>query len=85
MQKKRNKLGIYLECLSIDYTDSSYEVSADFCLENQSDRKKNIIYKYEHKFCDTCRVWGYPTFIDWELLEKEYTSNNMMKIQVNVW
>lgn len=82
--KKEGKLGIFLECLSLDCTDSSYDVSAEFCLVNQSDRKKDIIYDYEHQFCNTSRVWGYPSFIDCILLEKEYTSNNRMKIKIKL-
>lgn len=83
--KKEDKLGIFLECLSLDRTESSCEVTTEFCLENQTDRKKDIIKSFKDQFCNNRRSLGYPSIIDWQLLKKEYTSNNMMKIQVKVW
>lgn len=85
LQKEEGDLGIYLECLSVDCTDSSVKVSAEFCLVNRADRKKDIITSFENRFCNGKGIWGYPSLIEWQLLEKEYTSNNMMKIQVKIW
>lgn len=83
--KKEDKLGVFLECLSVDCTDSSFEVTAEFCLVNQAEREKDIIKSFKDQFRNNRRALGYPSFIDWQLLEKEYTSNNMMKIQIKVW
>lgn len=85
--KNEDKLGVFLECLSLDCTDSSYEVTAEFCLVNLANRKNDIIESFENKnqFSYNKRGWGYSSFVDWQLLEKEYTSNNMMKILVKVW
>lgn len=41
--KMECKLGIFLECRSVDCTHSSHEVIAKFCLVNQDDRKINEI------------------------------------------
>lgn len=86
--KKKNKLGIFLECLSLDCTDSSYEVSAEFRLVNQTDRKKDITSSIKHLFCHNSPDWGYSSFIDWQMLvskKKEYYSNDRMVIKVKVW
>uniref|UniRef100_K1RZN5 Tripartite motif-containing protein 3 n=1 Tax=Magallana gigas TaxID=29159 RepID=K1RZN5_MAGGI len=85
--KKEGKLSIYLECLSINCTNSSYEVSAEFCLVNQTDRKNDTIRRLSgtRQFCYDSRCWGFSSFIDWQMLEKEYISNNRMKIVVKVW
>lgn len=87
LQKNAGKLAIYLKCLSIDCTDSSYEVSAKFCIVNQADRKKDKIRSFADTrlFCSNSPEWGYSSFIDWELLEKEYIFNDRIKIEVKVW
>lgn len=80
-------MGIFLECLSLDCTNSSYEVSAEFCIENQTDRKNDTIRRLSgtRQFCYDSRCWGFSSFIDWQRLENEYISNNRMKIVVKVW
>lgn len=86
LSKKEGMLSIFLRCLSADCTDSSYEISAEFRLVNEADRKKDIIKKYFNQ-----RFWydrsekGCSSIINWRILEKDYISNDMMKIQVKVW
>lgn len=39
LKEEEDNLGVFLECLSLDCADSSYEVSAEFCLVNQGQGK----------------------------------------------
>lgn len=87
-QKQNCKLGIFLECLSDESPDWSYEISAEFCLVNQADQEKDIVKKIKHRFHGNEPDWGFSSFIDWKLLvsmEEGYVSNDWMEIKVKVW
>lgn len=86
LSKKEGMLGVFLRCLSADCTDSSYEISVEFRLVNEADREKDIIKKYfNQRFCYDSSDKGCSSFIDWQMLEREYTPDNKMEIQVKIW
>lgn len=86
LSKKDGMLSMFLRCLSADCTDSSYEISTEFRLVNEADREKDIIKKYfNERFLYDSPEKGCSSIINWRILENEYISNDMMKIQVKVW
>lgn len=86
LTKKEGMLGMFLRCLSTDCTDSSYVISVEFRLVNEADRKKDKINKYfNEEFCYGSPDKGCSPIIDWRMLEREYTFDNKMEIQVKIW